>query len=49
MKKTLPGFCVTQPVSRELYYLAETRHFQRLLTGKLTGVDPKICKDEWLK
>ena len=25
------------------------RHFQRLITGKLTGVDPKIYKEERLK
>ena len=39
-----PGSCATW-----LRDVLIPRHFQRLITGKLTGVDPEICKEDRLK
>ena len=53
MKQTLPGFCVTRFTSAFASASLSARFpgvvFQRLITGKLTGVDPKIYKEERLR
>ena len=53
MKQTLPGFCVTRFTSAFASASLSARFpgvvlldNQRLITGKLIGVDPKIYKEE---